>query len=242
MVKVIQSNDESVRDAIIRSTNNQTAVDAASLYATDKAQRDIEDVLKSHGLWYERRKNYYANRGKRRADIITPFYLGSAYIALGLKSPVKAKSFNSGSLRQSRIYELVLGHCSHLQIWVNVVAIMKMVERALGEVARHHESSSRIVRTWRYVVAFVFMVRTFGSFSYSRNLLVSMEIGSLNESLLRDTVKKIWKFRSNRRRVKHWSNVEVQSLLAWIASECKIEDLSDWRPVSWPGRRSSCRW
>ena len=234
LVKVIQSNDESVRDAIIRSTNNQTAVDAASLYATDKIQRDIEDVLRVNDLWYERRKNYYANRGKRRSNIITPLYLGAAYIALGLKSPLKARTFNNGSLTQSQVYTLVFAHNSDLQLWVNLVTVMKLVDTVLAKIARNHESASRIVRTWRYVVGFMFMVRSFGTFSYSTKQIVSMDTSCLDASLLRDTVKNIWRFRSNRRRLKHWSQIEIQSLCAWISSECDIEELDNWRPVSWP--------
>ena len=57
MIKIITQNDPAIRDSIIRSTNNQTAVEVASLFATDKIQRDIEDVLKQHGYYYERRKN-----------------------------------------------------------------------------------------------------------------------------------------------------------------------------------------
>ena len=57
LVKVIVTHDAAVRDAIIRATNNQTNVELASLHATDKIQRDIEDVLLRHGLFYERRKN-----------------------------------------------------------------------------------------------------------------------------------------------------------------------------------------
>lgn len=63
MIKVITQNDAEIRDEIIRSTNNQTAIQSKSLYATDKIQRDIEDVMRSHGLYYERRLNYYANQG-----------------------------------------------------------------------------------------------------------------------------------------------------------------------------------
>ncbi len=44
LVKVVVSTDPAVRDSIIRATNNQTSVELASLHATDKIQRDIEDV------------------------------------------------------------------------------------------------------------------------------------------------------------------------------------------------------
>ena len=55
LVKVIVSKDENVRDTIIRATNNQTMVELASLHATDKIQRDIEDILKRNDIYYERR-------------------------------------------------------------------------------------------------------------------------------------------------------------------------------------------
>lgn len=51
LVKVIVSNDEANRDAIIRSTNDQTFVELASLHATDKIQRDIEDVMSRSGIY-----------------------------------------------------------------------------------------------------------------------------------------------------------------------------------------------
>src|SRR5262245_46081581 len=43
LVKVVVSYDPAVRDQIIRATNNQSSVEAASLHATDKLQRDIEE-------------------------------------------------------------------------------------------------------------------------------------------------------------------------------------------------------
>ena len=45
LIKVLVSTDVLVRDRIIRATNNQNAVELASLHATDKIQRDIEEIL-----------------------------------------------------------------------------------------------------------------------------------------------------------------------------------------------------
>ncbi|MDT4291352.1 AIPR family protein [Methylomonas sp. MO1] len=52
LVKIIVTQDETVRNSIIRATNNQTDVELASLHATDKIQRDIEDILVRKGLFY----------------------------------------------------------------------------------------------------------------------------------------------------------------------------------------------
>lgn len=54
MIKVISQSDAEIRDKIIRSTNNQSAIESKSLFATDKIQRDIEDVMKHSGFYYER--------------------------------------------------------------------------------------------------------------------------------------------------------------------------------------------
>lgn len=62
LVKIIISNDVNARNSIIYATNNQTNVNVTALRATDKIQRDIEDVLKSHGIYYDRRSNYYKTK------------------------------------------------------------------------------------------------------------------------------------------------------------------------------------
>ena len=47
-IKIIVSRDEKLRDQIIRATNNQSIVEQAALHATDKIQRDIEQILEKH--------------------------------------------------------------------------------------------------------------------------------------------------------------------------------------------------
>ena len=44
MVKIITETDNEVRDKIIRATNRQTSINESSLHATDKIQRNIEDI------------------------------------------------------------------------------------------------------------------------------------------------------------------------------------------------------
>ncbi len=72
LVKVIVSKKNEIRDQIIRATNNQTAVESVALFATDKIQRDIEDIMLKNELYYERRTNFYSNQGINPNKIITP--------------------------------------------------------------------------------------------------------------------------------------------------------------------------
>jgi AIPR protein. len=64
LVKIIVANKLEARDRIIKATNFQTPVPAASLRATEPIQRDIEDYFLNKDWFYDRRKNYYKNIGK----------------------------------------------------------------------------------------------------------------------------------------------------------------------------------
>ena len=231
LVKVIQSSDEAVRDAIIRSTNNQTAVDAVSLYATDKVQRDIEEVLSGYGMRYERRKNYYANRQVPGEQLVTPLYLGSAYVALGLKNPVKAVSFGNGAIRNEVAYRRVFGHGSDINIWVVVAHVLKLADRVLR--ARRGKYVGRMVRYWRHVSAFFFTVRILGGFEYSAQDLASLDIRSLAEDVMDEIVRALLETRSKSRRLKRWNADEMGAAAKVLAARYSLAGIDQWRPGSW---------
>ena len=90
LVRAIVSDDTKIRDRIIRATNNQTPVEVSALRATDKVQRDIDEILEKYGWFYERRKNYYRNIGKPAVRFVTPLYLAGGYVGLIKKNPSAA--------------------------------------------------------------------------------------------------------------------------------------------------------
>ena len=233
LVKVIQSTNEAVRDAIIRSTNNQTAVDAVSLYATDKVQRDIEEILRGFGLRYERRKNYYANRHIPGEQIVTPLYLGSAYVALGLKNPVKAVSFGNGAIRNEVAYRRVFGHGNDINVWVVAAYMLKLADRVLYVAGRRQESVGRFVRYWRHVSAFFFAVRILDGFGYSPRDLAALDVGSLPEGVMKETVEVLLQARTRSRRLKRWTAAEAEAASIAVARTFGLGGVGEWRPRSW---------
>ncbi|WP_180064325.1 AIPR family protein [Acinetobacter sp. YH16042] len=70
LVRVIVPSSEEVRDKIIKATNSQTQIPKSSLRATDPIHRQIETFLKTKGYYYDRRKNFYKNEGKKPKQII----------------------------------------------------------------------------------------------------------------------------------------------------------------------------
>lgn len=134
LVKIIVSSEEVVRDTIIKATNNQTNIELASLHATEKIQRDIEDVLVRSDLFYERRKNYYLNLGHPPFDIITPLYLAAGYVNLILKSPFKAANLRSRFMRSDVSYNTVFSPKTPINVWPRIAISLKRTDEALEEI------------------------------------------------------------------------------------------------------------
>lgn len=133
LVKIIVTQDAEVRDRIIKATNYQTAVELSSLRATEKIQRDIEEILVKYGWYYDRRKNYHKNQGRPTQRIISPSYLASCVVALVLKDPARAAKLKMKFMRIDSQYERVFNASLDIRIYPIVLNIVKTVEQRLSE-------------------------------------------------------------------------------------------------------------
>jgi hypothetical protein len=104
MVKIVSSDDEEVRDKIIKATNSQNAVQPATLRATDKIQRDIEATLKGLGLFYDRRKNLYKNEGKPADKIVSIPLMSQVLMSILLGRPDDARARPSSLIKDDKTY------------------------------------------------------------------------------------------------------------------------------------------
>lgn len=188
LVKVIVTKDEAVRDAIIRATNNQTDVELASLHATDKIQRDIEDALSRSGLFYERRKNYYVNLGHTPAEIVTPLYAAAGYIALILKMPERAASLRSKFMRSSESYEAVFSNKVPLEAWPKISHILKLIDIQLEALRPRGKGTDKFLKGWRYMIALLLLSKSFGRFTFSATDLIRYDTSKITPT----SVREIW--------------------------------------------------
>jgi hypothetical protein len=180
LVKVIVSREEAVRDAIIRATNNQTDVELASLHATDKIQRDIEDILLRHGLFYERRKNYYVNQGHTLAEVVTPLYAAAGCVSLLLKLPHKAARLRSKFMRSPISYQEVFSDRIPLDAWPKICQIHKRVDAELEKLRPKARGQEKFLKGWRYLISFLLVAARAKRFSFSAADLVVLEPGSIS--------------------------------------------------------------
>lgn len=188
LVKVIISKDDSIRDSIIRATNNQTDVELASLHATDKIQKDIEDVLFRHGLFYERRKNFYTNLGHNQTDIIAPLYIAAGFTALVLKLPHRAANLRSRFMRSQEAYNTVFSTKVPLEVWPKIAYILKLTDAELEKLRPGTSNSEKFLKGWRYITALLLIAHSTHKYNFSIPELISFDTSSITA----ETVKQVW--------------------------------------------------
>lgn len=145
LVRVMVPIEEESRDRIIKATNSQTAVPLASLRATDKIHRDIEEYFKSKGLFYDRRKNYYKNQGKPRKSIVGIPELAQSVMAIALRQPNQARARPSTLLKSEEQYGRLFNPAYPLETYYVCAEVLRKVELhlkspSLGVPAEHRNN------------------------------------------------------------------------------------------------------
>jgi len=131
MVKILSSEDDETRDKIIKATNSQNQIRPASLRATDRVQRDIEDALKTAGLYYDRRKNYYKNQGKRRDRIIGISLMAQIIMSIILAQPDSARARPSSLIKTDRDYSQIFSDQHPMSLYINAAELLRRVQAVL---------------------------------------------------------------------------------------------------------------
>lgn len=236
LVKIVVSNEDDVRDAIIRSTNNQTHVELSSLHATDKIQRDIEDILYRHGLYYERRKNYYVNMGHSPSEIITPVYMATGVVALVLRNPQRAYKLKPRFMRSEDAYNSVFSDSIPIEIWPIIGHLLKKVDKIINEARSRYglnkpnHNGEPFINRFRPVIAFCYVAKVFKSFNFDVNDLLTLDIQSvLDDDLIKivriimiESVDDGFRIRGLR------GGSQIKSGCARIAEVFEINDLEKW--------------
>ncbi len=191
LIKVIVSQNDDVRDSIIRATNNQTDVEMASLHATDKIQRDIEDIFERSDYFYERRKNFHNNIGNPLSKVVTPLYIASGYVSLVLKSPQKASNLRSRFMRSNEAYNTVFSEKIPLSVYPVIAAVLKKTDLLLEDFRpKRGSGGEKFLKRWRQLVSFIAVSRLLGSYNFSVVELSKLDV----ETYTYEEVKATWDF------------------------------------------------
>ncbi|MCL9643061.1 AIPR family protein [Rahnella victoriana] len=227
MIKVIVSQDEMVRDQIIRATNNQTAVEQSSLHATERIQRDIEDILLRNGFYYDRRKNFYKNQGVPRDLIITPLYLASGAVNLLLKMPHHAGRMRAKVLRSNVAYEAIFSEKIDLNIWPKISSILKKADDFLI-FTRGSKSGEGFLKKWRYILSFCAVSLSLKKFDFTAKDILRLNIDEFSSVHIPLAWAEIVKVNSNLVAINsHKLNKEnVKQILEVFNSEFGVKNIN----------------
>lgn len=181
LVRVLITKDNVARDAVIRATNSQTSVPAASLRATDEIQRQIESYFLGHDWYYDRRKNYYRNLGKPVEFIIGIPWLAQAVMAMGLSRPHDSRARPSSLLNRDSDYGRIFDPGVQLSVYYSIARAQKKVDQFLsGDKAGVFGSERTNVK---YQVA---MLAT--AYIQERRIYSPSQLSEFNPDLLTDEV------------------------------------------------------
>lgn len=85
--------------------------------------------FKSRGLYYDRRKNYYKNQGKKANEIVSIAFLGQCLMSLFMGKPNYARARPSTLLSNDTYYKQLYVDNTDLEIFYRSAKLGKQVER-----------------------------------------------------------------------------------------------------------------
>ncbi|MFC5287680.1 AIPR family protein [Actinokineospora guangxiensis] len=158
---LVTGDDQATRDQVIRATNRQTSVPAASLRATDDIQRDIEAFFLGNDWFYDRRKNFYRNSGRSSERIVSIPFLAQAVMAMGLGRPDDSRARPSSLLKKNEDYRKIFSKEVPVEVYLWLARAQRSVDAFLssGEVG----ISTQERTNFKFHVAMVAATKLVGS-------------------------------------------------------------------------------
>ena len=191
MVKIVSSEDEETRDKIIKATNSQNRIQPASLRATDKVQRDIEDTLKASNLYYDRRKNFYKNEGKPRDRIIAISLMAQAIMSMILARPDSARARPSSLIKNDEAYYKIFSAEFPLTLYANAAALIRRVQIVLRT---RSEMTPRDRTNVRFYVLYWLAGEATAKVKPTPSDVGALDLGQIADDDIEEAIDTVWVF------------------------------------------------
>jgi hypothetical protein len=142
-VKIVVPPDDTIRDDIIKATNSQTNIPKPYLRGMDNIHRNIEDHMKSVGIFYERRKNQYKNLGKSRSSIVTLSEVAQSLMAAILFRGADARGRPNSLLKSDDDYQMLFSEKYHLNTFRNIIIAKRNIMSRIPVIYPEESSNFR---------------------------------------------------------------------------------------------------
>lgn len=187
LVKVVAPKSNESVDRIIKASNSQTQVQAASLRATDKIHRDIEEYFKPRGLFYDRRKNFYKNQGKPRNKVISIPHLAQSVMSIVLMKPNDARARPSSLLKKDADYLSIFNDKFPIEVYYTCADLQIKVEEYLKSSDLKIESSHR--NNIRFYVSSYLSALIHGSYFLNGTVVSRIDLTKITEDNLKQATE-----------------------------------------------------
>lgn len=189
LLRIIVPDNEESRDQIIFATNNQTNIPKATLRVTDPIHLQIEMYFKSRGLFYDRRKNYYKNQGRKPAEIVGVSFLAQCLITIFLKKPDYARARPSTLLNDEKTYNELYEKNNDLEVFYRVALLGKKIQR---NVISGSDYSSAEKSDILYYVLYAVIADVLGKKNITPADIKNLDIDSITDTLIEDIRNRVY--------------------------------------------------
>ena len=189
LLRIIVPDNEESRDQIIFATNNQTNIPKATLRVTDPIHLQIEMYFKSRGLFYDRRKNYYKNQGRKPAEIVGVSFLAQCLITIFLKKPDYARARPSTLLNDEKTYNELYEKNNDLEVFYRVALLGKKIQK---NVRSGSEYSSAEKSDILYYVLYAVIADVLGKKNITPADIKNLDIDSITDTLIEDIRNRVY--------------------------------------------------
>lgn len=189
LVRVIVPENEETRDRIIRATNSQTPIPKSSLRATDQVHRQIEDYLKPRGLYYDRRKNFYKNEGKKPKEIISVPFISQCLMSTLMQKPDYARARPSTLLENDDAYSKLFHKNNELNTYFLVALWGRRIEQHLKDLKKF---AAPEITDIKFYVLYCSACLITESLYPSNSKISSKNEGSLTQGILGYSVSSVY--------------------------------------------------
>ena len=185
-IKILTTDDNDIRDNIIRFANSQNPIPKTALRANDIIQRNIESYLLNSGWFYDRRKNYYKNMRKPANKIISIAYLSQAIMSMVYCEPNRARRSPLSLTKNDRDYNRMFGLMNY-KIFLFCISNMKKIDWYI----RNSDFGEQYKTNLRWHVATLVIVKLLGKKYYTVEDLENILDVPIEDDLIEETMSEL---------------------------------------------------
>jgi hypothetical protein len=182
-IKILTTEDNEIRDNIIKFANSQNPIPKTALRANDIIQRNIESYLLSNGWFYDRRKNYYKNMRKPADKIISIGYLSQAIMAMVYHEPHRSRKSPLSLTKNDKDYNHMFG-LSNYKIFLFCISNMKKIDWYVHDSDLGEQYKTNL----KWHLATLIIVKLLGKRYYTIRDLEKILDVSIEDDFIADTV------------------------------------------------------